>query len=108
MLVPAESDDFANGRLGLGLLDSSDHDWLPALSTAIGCCLTKRQERNRDDCHEGNADPPGYGDSISAGVRRRARVRNMAARSYVVIADEARSTVPLLRIVGMKQHGIGH
>ena len=32
----------------------------------------------------------------------------MAARSSVLTADEARSTVPLLRIVGMKHHGIGH
>jgi hypothetical protein len=38
-----------NDRSGLGLLDSSDHDSLAGLSTASGCCLTKRQERNRDD-----------------------------------------------------------
>jgi hypothetical protein len=85
-------------------LDSSDHDSLPKLSTCSGCCLTKRQERNRDDCHEGNADLPGYGDSIGAGVWRRARNRDMGGRSYVLIADETGLTVLLLRIIGIKRH----
>ena len=81
---------------------------MPELFTASSCCLTKRQERNRDDYREGNAYPPGYGDLISAGVWRWVRNRDMEGRSYVLIADETGLTVPLLRITGIKRHGFRH
>ncbi len=102
---------FAEGQIvrnGLGLLDSSDDDSLPKLSASSGCCLIKRQERNRDDYHKGSVDPPGYGDLINAGMWRRARNWDMEGRSYVLIANEARSTVPLLRVMGIKRHCLRH